>query len=286
MYSASTSRKSFQGFTLIELLVVIAIIAILAAILFPVFAQAREKARQASCISNNKQVGLAILQYVQDYDESMPSGVYQPGLGWMGQTYPYMKNAQVYKCPDDNTPNIAASASNFAKYAASYVYNLNIPVSSPALAGLNAPANIVLGAEGKGDNAEIPVNGEWSGTGLPANNYEMSMASDGLTRIVYEPDGLMSVGGPQLETGYMGGYQYHTPPGLPYNIWVLRAATFGGRHSDGAVYIMGDGHAKWFKPNAVSCGTNATGANDLANYATYQAAGTGSGGYAVTFSTN
>src|SRR5436309_2836550 len=89
-------RKSAQGFTLIELLVVIAIIVILAAILFPVFAQAREKARQASCISNNKQVGLAILQYVQDFDESFPSGrgatIAAPqtpnnkynGIGWAG----------------------------------------------------------------------------------------------------------------------------------------------------------------------------------------------------------
>ena len=67
----STTRL---GFTLIELLVVIAIIAILAAILFPVFAQAREKARQISCISNEKQIGLAALQYTQDYDELMPLG--------------------------------------------------------------------------------------------------------------------------------------------------------------------------------------------------------------------
>jgi prepilin-type N-terminal cleavage/methylation domain-containing protein/prepilin-type processing-associated H-X9-DG protein len=92
-----------KGFTLIELLVVIAIIAILAAILFPVFAQAREKARQASCMSNLKQISLAELQYVQDYDEkysgsynNSPAGrVYYPEL-----IYPYTKSAQIYFCPD------------------------------------------------------------------------------------------------------------------------------------------------------------------------------------------
>ncbi|MEO7719758.1 MAG: DUF1559 domain-containing protein [Capsulimonas sp.] len=89
--------RTFQtkGFTLIELLVVIAIIAILAAILFPVFAQAREKARQTMCISNEKQMGLAILQYNQDNDETFPIGQYD-GLNdkfdWQNAVYPYVKN--------------------------------------------------------------------------------------------------------------------------------------------------------------------------------------------------
>src|SRR5476651_29540 len=95
-----------QGFTLIELLVVIAIIAILAAILFPVFAKAREKARQTSCASNEKQLGLAFIQYCQDYDEMFPVGTYgnangagadpaapygNRGFGWAGQIYSYVK---------------------------------------------------------------------------------------------------------------------------------------------------------------------------------------------------
>ena len=101
-----------RGFTLIELLVVIAIIAILAAILFPVFAQAREKARQASCLSNTKQVNLGALQYYQDYDElgpryfssatenaSGPPGSSQRGT-WIAFIYPYMKSTQVWKCPN------------------------------------------------------------------------------------------------------------------------------------------------------------------------------------------
>ena len=86
------------GFTLIELLVVIAIIAILAAILFPVFARAREKARQTSCLSNLKQLGLAFLMYAQDYDETIP-GARLPYGGWTGAVEPYTKNQQIFQCP-------------------------------------------------------------------------------------------------------------------------------------------------------------------------------------------
>jgi prepilin-type N-terminal cleavage/methylation domain-containing protein len=78
MRSISQSRRSQPGFTLIELLVVIAIIAILAAILFPVFAQAREKARAISCISNLKQIGLSLIMYTQDYDEAFPAATADP----------------------------------------------------------------------------------------------------------------------------------------------------------------------------------------------------------------
>ena len=91
-----------RGFTLIELLVVIAIIAILAAILFPVFAKAREKARQSSCSSNEKQLGIAMMQYVQDYDETYQS-VYDDGSGtriiWAQKILPYCKSMQVFSCP-------------------------------------------------------------------------------------------------------------------------------------------------------------------------------------------
>src|SRR5690606_2691782 len=103
--------KSRKAFTLIELLVVIAIISILAAILFPVFARARESARRASCLSNLKQIGIATMMYVQDYDEKYPNGQNQsvtsgPGGAW-GTTYwywpqilyPYTKSWQVYFCP-------------------------------------------------------------------------------------------------------------------------------------------------------------------------------------------
>jgi len=285
MYSSRIDRKPIKGFTLIELLVVIAIIAILAAILFPVFAQAREKARAVSCLSNTKQVGLAILQYVQDYDECMPSGFAGalPGNAWAGQTYPYMKNAQVYKCPDDTTQPVAASASSFAKYPCSYIFNFNIPEYAPALAALNAPANTVLCAEGVNDTAEIPVAGEWSGAGLPAVTYEQSASSDGPTEMVYNRQGTFTAGGPQLDTGVLGGWQYHTPP-IP-TIWFLRS-DFSGRHSQGANYIAGDGHSKWQRPTAVSCGLPAVASTNAAVFAApYNAAGTGST-YSLTFSPN
>jgi prepilin-type N-terminal cleavage/methylation domain-containing protein/prepilin-type processing-associated H-X9-DG protein len=116
------SRKS--GFTLIELLVVIAIIAILAAILFPVFAKAREKARQITCLSNMKQMGLALQQYTQDYDETLPiqtgdgvgftDGFLQAGSPndglhgaqptWALLLYPYVKSVAIYLCPDATPP--------------------------------------------------------------------------------------------------------------------------------------------------------------------------------------
>lgn len=108
------------GFTLIELLVVIAIIAILAAILFPVFAQAREKARQAACMNNLKQIGSATMQYVQDYDETFPVSIWSSTsptwtnmmpdgrsfrgyYAWPVQLYTYIKSADVYRCTSDDT---------------------------------------------------------------------------------------------------------------------------------------------------------------------------------------
>src|SRR5438094_7311312 len=109
------NRVKQRAFTLIELLVVIAIIAILAAILFPVFAQAREKARQSTCLSNCKQIGMALMQYEQDYDEAAPGVWFGPVSAspwsrpsddvrfwkWMDAVYPYVKNEGVFHCPSD-----------------------------------------------------------------------------------------------------------------------------------------------------------------------------------------
>ena len=130
-----------RGFTLIELLVVIAIIAILAAILFPVFARAREKARQASCQSNLKQIGLAHMMYVQDYDQRYVGGgsvdstdcdVINAINNWRGHVdhkiYPYVMNSQVFICPSNQplTPWLASACRNdprFQTQATSYAYN-------------------------------------------------------------------------------------------------------------------------------------------------------------------
>ncbi|MES2459103.1 MAG: DUF1559 domain-containing protein [Armatimonadota bacterium] len=104
------------GFTLIELLVVIAIIAILAAILFPVFAQAREKARQTACLSNTKQLGLGIAQYTVDYDETLPMGGYDNGPNtsrWYRDIYPYIKNVGILTCPSEGRETINNVATNF-----------------------------------------------------------------------------------------------------------------------------------------------------------------------------
>ena len=120
------SRPSPKAFTLIELLVVIAIIAILAAILFPVFARARENARKTSCASNLKQIGLGLMQYTQDYDEKWPvhEDAYRLAGGapssWDIVAQPYIKSTQLIVCPSDSGPNFDLTASGFGIRKRSY----------------------------------------------------------------------------------------------------------------------------------------------------------------------
>ncbi len=156
---------SRRAFTLIELLVVIAIIAILAAILFPVFAKAREKARQSSCQSNAKQLGVATLSYAQDYDESFPwhcryiaGGTDVGGNDWQGQIGAYIKNQQIFRCPSYATANT---------YCGGYGYNVSRDAASPpvqtgcdymALGTCQYPAETVL----IGDSSGSKYIGTWS----------------------------------------------------------------------------------------------------------------------------
>lgn len=122
-------RGRSSAFTLIELLVVIAIIAILAAILFPVFARAREKARQASCLSNLKQLGLGMLQYVQDNGEYYPAldnWMVNPPTIWASVIYPYVKSTGVYTCPDDSFTALVDGGTGYgtsATWHLSYIMN-------------------------------------------------------------------------------------------------------------------------------------------------------------------
>ncbi|BCM91274.1 hypothetical protein IAD21_03140 [Abditibacteriota bacterium] len=141
-----------SAFTLIELLVVIAIIAILAAILFPVFARARENARRSSCQSNLKQIGLGIMQYTQDYDEKMPRAWYNSTGGgfpgdykWMDVVYPYIKSEQLFVCPSasgDEYKYVQRTAGRYGSYVMNSVYwGESTNLQAPANNGMNL-ANI------------------------------------------------------------------------------------------------------------------------------------------------
>ena len=211
---------SRRGFTLIELLVVIAIIAILAAILFPVFAKAREKARQASCLSNLKQIGLGLMMYAQDFDERLPA-TYQwmvwgnnwPLYSWRGAMYPYVKNSQLFVCPSDSSPGNDPSPNSLG------------PVSYAA------NDRVMLAARGLVDNAIGPIT-------EPANTLMVFDAWGASRWCAYwnsEPSG-NNWGCEARPTGLV------VPKGsAPPTMDDL------SRHNGGFNAAMCDGHAKWFK---------------------------------------
>ncbi len=277
------NRAFKPGFTLIELLVVIAIISILAAILFPVFAAAREKARQTTCASNEKQLGLAFLQYVQDFDEVWPIGTVDNAVaqggpdpfdaatqGWAGQIYPYVKAKAAYTCPDDltvvtpvNGPNVAISYtynSHFGHNMQSYGGQLK-PRPLMTLAGMGSPSLTVVLCEVQGGFTDPSVPNEIYSTAF----YGQNQASYGLP----------------LATGV-----------FPYQSFIC-VGNGGMRHITGSNYLAADGHVKFLPPTKISGGfgeeaaqSPVCGPQNNAAYSACTSNMTGAGGqvYTLTFS--
>ena len=254
-----SSRRT--GFTLIELLVVIAIIAILAAILFPVFAQAREKARAVACLSNTKQLNTSMQMYSQDYDETMVLAIeWNHWSIWTDRIQPYMKSWDIMYCPSGGNVRLPISWdkpqyrwwANW-RYFVQYGYNAsylnmangqcsNIQIAGnafgppDALAAINQPAATVMLAE-TGQDAEADIPDQLG------------------TNIVYAPGGWWV---PEMCT--YGDWGIFGDNSLWYALdgttKVTQMGFFRPRHSDGGNVTFCDGHSKFMKPGALAAGTN------------------------------
>jgi prepilin-type N-terminal cleavage/methylation domain-containing protein/prepilin-type processing-associated H-X9-DG protein len=198
-----------RGFTLIELLVVIAIIAILAAILFPVFAKAREKARQSSCLSNVKQIVLATLQYAQDYDEVLPNFRVATGCPagaggtgdsapagsvwwWYDMQGPYIKNTQILQCPS-RTP----SAPRGCNRGITNRYAINTALAGLKMAEVIRPSGLVWLAE-TGCYATASASGIASGNPWQCNDVADPSATS--------YSGFLKTHSGQCNAGYVDGH--------------------------------------------------------------------------------
>ncbi|MBC8139524.1 MAG: DUF1559 domain-containing protein [Fibrella sp.] len=261
MSSRATRTCNRYAFTLIELLVVIAIIAILAAILFPVFAQAREKARQTSCLSNVKQLGLAALQYSQDFDESMPQGLSASWENsWINDILPYVKTYDIFRCPSDSPEGLQPTA----EY-------LGVGISYAANVYCGDKANGPWGFGGAFGVTETPTHPFWNDTPTVA---DFSRPADTImiaekhfetsnTRLRgaewTDPKNSAPVIGNQGNFGWFLSWmskgsndQYSQIPdgGRPADAKFPNGRTGGvtAKHSEFANFVFVDGHAKAMKP--------------------------------------
>ncbi len=244
-----------SGFTLIELLVVIAIIAILAAILFPVFAQAREKARQAACLSNMRQLSTAVMMYVQDYDESYPmTANYNDGSGprtiWTEMIQPYVKNEGIFKCPSAIQPGYAANWANrgFASIGmnAQLAYrdsstNANATeafTSTLGLASVDEPARFALIT----DTANAPVNSNSIGR-YRGHNFDPCVP----TAKVNPVDVRLST--PLISDNDLVATNPSMSPGTLKPVYARHQRT--GQGQGLAIVLHGDGHVKAYSANGL-----------------------------------
>lgn len=215
-------NESRKGFTLIELLVVIAIISILAAILFPVFARARENARRASCLSNLKQMGLGIMQYTQDYDETYPMSLnYYSSAGgdetfWTEDIQPYVKSTQLFYCP--NGYQASSLNGNYGANRAILPYS-NAAVNQIKVAAIQSASTIYM----------IMDYGNYSAS---SSNVRFG---DGTTW-QYLPG--MGEGGTACAVTAMNGFD---------RVGDCKS----GRHFGGVNMAFADGHVKWLKSDVV-----------------------------------
>jgi len=229
-----------RGFTLIELLVVIAIIAILAAILFPVFSRAREQARKTACLSNMKQVGMALMMYVQDWDETYPYITACPNTGRatdtpQGLLHPYVKNAAVWECPSGIRYNsLALVAGNLAQWDP----NWNSWRFPPEFAGhcIGVAANEVL----------MPNLGcDWSG-GAWGPVIKMSQIQSPADIIAFvDAPHFSSCGGARAVFANSCAAACHDDPDH-------RSVSKHTRHTEGDNIVFADGHAKWVKWDVIA----------------------------------
>jgi len=219
-----------KGFTLIELLVVIAIIAILAAILFPVFAQAREKARQTTCLSNMKQLGLSVMMYTDDFEETYPCGSsdFWNGVrawgGYVDALAPYVKNKKMFVCPSDGTKDCITHKTTFGSNF------------------LTADTTLV----DKDLNAYLSY----------AYNYALETTATGA--LSYPADTAMVIEHTQRPYFYSNKDQSITDVNTYYLIHAAadtdagKRVLNGARHNEGMNMNYADGHAKFVKKGAIA----------------------------------